>query len=316
MVCYARPASRMAVVVLVVLLLFGRHVGHFFDTAALMVAITVAAGGAAAAAALAFAAFLSIRRRRAAAGGCVSCQLRCQHAMTEQPHRLLVVRAAEREATGPRWPDRPAYRSAPASRPAPAPRPTPAPGLPGTSTAGNARARPPYLVSRQRCRTGARRGRRRPAAAPAGHPSDPPAAGRRARAPAHAGCRGQPRWAPWCPGATAAGPGRRPRRPGQLPHLLEGQRRAAGRVLQHQPVLPFRVRLAGPGRLIARAVPQAEQLPVELGQAPRVGGVQDRLPDDRERLLIVHTATVGTGAVNTSALPPVRCRRRPRGARR
>ena len=112
MVCYARPASRMAVVVLVVVLLFGRHVGHFFDTAALMVAITVAAGGAAAAAALAFAAFLSVRRRRVAAGGCVSCQLRCQHAMTEQPHRLLVVRAAEREAAGPRWPDRPAYRSA------------------------------------------------------------------------------------------------------------------------------------------------------------------------------------------------------------
>ena len=60
MVCYARPASRMAVAVLVVVLLFGLHVGHFFDTAALMVAITVAAGGAAAAAALAFAAFLSI----------------------------------------------------------------------------------------------------------------------------------------------------------------------------------------------------------------------------------------------------------------
>ena len=123
MVCYARPASRMAVVVLVVLLLFGRHVGHFFDTAALMVAITVAAGGAAGAAALAFAAFLSIRRRRAAGGGCVSCQLRCQHAMTEQPHRLLVVRAAEPEATGPRWPDRPVYRSGPASRPALASRP-------------------------------------------------------------------------------------------------------------------------------------------------------------------------------------------------
>jgi len=113
MVCYARPAIRMAVVILVVLLLFGRHVGHFLDTAALMVAITAAAGGAAVAAALAFAAFLSIRRRRAAAGGCVSCQLRCQHAMTEQPHRLLVVRAAEREATGPRWPDRPALASRP-----------------------------------------------------------------------------------------------------------------------------------------------------------------------------------------------------------
>jgi len=127
MVCYARPASRMAVAVLVVLLVFGRPVGRFFDAAALMVAITVAAGGAAVAAAVAFAVFLSIRRRRAAAGGCVSCQLRCQHAMTEQPHRLLVVRAAEREATGPRWPDRPAYRSAPASRPARDPRPAGAP---------------------------------------------------------------------------------------------------------------------------------------------------------------------------------------------
>jgi hypothetical protein len=111
MVCYTRPAGRMAVVVLVILLLFGRHVGHFFDTAALMVAITVAAGGAAAAAALAFAAFGSIRRRRAAAGGCVGCQFRCQHAMTEQPHRLLVIRAAERETAGPRWPDRPALAS-------------------------------------------------------------------------------------------------------------------------------------------------------------------------------------------------------------
>ena len=85
----------------------------------------------------------------------------------------------------------------------------------------------------------------------------------------------------------------RPGCPGQLPDLLKRQRRAAGRAPQHQPVLPFRVRLAGPGRLIARAVPQAEQLPVELGQPPRVGGVQHRLPDDRERLLIVHTATVG-----------------------
>ena len=43
MVCYARPAGRMAAVVLVVLLVFGRHVGHFFDAAALTVALTVAA---------------------------------------------------------------------------------------------------------------------------------------------------------------------------------------------------------------------------------------------------------------------------------
>jgi hypothetical protein len=115
----------MVAVVLVVLLVFGRHVGHFFDAAALTVAITVAAGGAAVAAAVAFAAFLSIRRRRAAAGGCVSCQFRCQHAMTEQPRRRLVVSTVERGPVparsgapvarggpvAPRWPDRPAYRS-------------------------------------------------------------------------------------------------------------------------------------------------------------------------------------------------------------
>ena len=91
MVCYARPASRMAALLLVVFLVFGRPVGHFFDSAALVVALAVAVGGAAAVAALAFAAFLSVRRRRAMAGGCVSCQLRCQHAMTEQPRRLLLV---------------------------------------------------------------------------------------------------------------------------------------------------------------------------------------------------------------------------------
>lgn len=47
---------------------------------------------------------------------------------------------------------------------------------------------------------------------------------------------------------------------------------------------------------MAWAVAQAEQLPVELSQAPRVGGVQHRLPDERERLLIVHAATVASGA--------------------
>ena len=108
MVCYARPAGRMAALVLVVLLVFGRSVGHFFDTAALMIGIAVAAGGAAVAAVVAFAAFLSVRRRRAAVGGCVTCQFRCQHAMTEQPRQLVLV---ERDPGPPQWPDRPAYRS-------------------------------------------------------------------------------------------------------------------------------------------------------------------------------------------------------------
>ena len=130
MVCYARPAIRMAAVVLVVLLILGRagaHLfpGHFFGTAALIIAVTAAAGGAAVAAALAFAAFGSIRRRRAVAGGCVHCQFRCQHAMTEQPRRRPVARAAQAEPATPRWPDRPprwpdrpAYRAEAASPPA------------------------------------------------------------------------------------------------------------------------------------------------------------------------------------------------------
>jgi hypothetical protein len=127
MVCYARPAIRMAAIVLVVLLILGRagaHLfpGHFFGTAALIIAVTAAAGGAAVAAALAFAAFGSIRRRRAVAGGCVHCQFRCQHAMTELPRRRPVARAgqtqAATEAASPRWPDRPAYRAGAAAPPA------------------------------------------------------------------------------------------------------------------------------------------------------------------------------------------------------
>ena len=82
MVCYARPASRLLAIVAVAWLVFAVPVGHFFNTAAVMVAVTVAAVGAAVAAALVFAIFMSTRRRRAAAGGCVSCQFRCQHAMT------------------------------------------------------------------------------------------------------------------------------------------------------------------------------------------------------------------------------------------
>jgi hypothetical protein len=133
MVCYARPAIRMAAVVLVVILVFGRPVGHFFDAAALIAAIAVAVGGAAVAAAVAFAAFGSVRRRRAVTGGCVNCQFRCQHAMTEQPRRRLVVSTVDRaEAAGasagqrgeaaPRWPDRPAYRSGPVAVAVPRPR--------------------------------------------------------------------------------------------------------------------------------------------------------------------------------------------------
>ena len=117
MVCYARPAIRMAALVLVVLLLFGRSAGHFLDTAALMAAIAITVGGAAVAAVLAVVVFGAVRRRRAAAGGCVGCRFQCQHAMTEQQprRRLVVVSTAERGAgaapAAPRWPDRPVVQS-------------------------------------------------------------------------------------------------------------------------------------------------------------------------------------------------------------
>lgn len=147
MVCYARPASRMAALLLVLFLVFGRSAAHFFDAAALMVAIAVAVGGAAVAAAVAFAVFRSVQRRRAAAGGCVSCQLRCQHAMTDQPRRLLMVSTVDRGAGGPsgpaapRWPDRPAYGSGEAPRSVVASRPT------GRERAGSAVLAGLYLAS-------------------------------------------------------------------------------------------------------------------------------------------------------------------------
>ena len=147
MVCYARPASRLAVILVVAWLVFARPVSHFFDTAALAVAATAATAGAAVAAALVFATFMSARRRRAAAGGCVSCHFRCQHAMTERPRRAWLVTTTDRRpqasrpapshrggpghpgmtparsepivlpmptvrSSAPRWPDRPAYRAA------------------------------------------------------------------------------------------------------------------------------------------------------------------------------------------------------------
>jgi hypothetical protein len=111
MVCYARPASGLAAIIVVAWLVFSRPVSHFFDTAALVAAVTVATAGAAVAAALVFATLMSTRRRRAAAGGCVNCQFRCQHAMTQpamtQPamtrpaRRLWLVSTADRRPQGP-----------------------------------------------------------------------------------------------------------------------------------------------------------------------------------------------------------------------
>lgn len=147
MVCYARPASLLAAIVIVAWVMFAGTASHFFGTAAVLAAVLTATAVAATAAVLAFAAFMSIRHRRAAAGGCVNCRFRCQHAMTgaegaegSGPRRLWLVTIADRRETGyqgpgrrpgplpgrsapvllpvpevrasaPRWPDRPVYRT-------------------------------------------------------------------------------------------------------------------------------------------------------------------------------------------------------------
>lgn len=113
MVCYARPGLRMAGLILVILLVFGRQAGHLFGSAGLVAVIAVAAA-AAVAIAVTLGIFLSIRRRRALAGGCVHCRFRCQHAMTEQS-QLLVLRSSvdSNRTLGPQWPDRPALRAKP-----------------------------------------------------------------------------------------------------------------------------------------------------------------------------------------------------------
>jgi hypothetical protein len=131
MVCYARQATGILSIAIVGLFLFGADTAHLFDVGGLLVSLAIVFGGAAVGAAAAFVTLRSVRRRRALAGGCVSCQLRCQHAMTGlEQQRMWLVSSAKREAPrapqvfiplqrlpvrglpvpaadGPRWPERP-----------------------------------------------------------------------------------------------------------------------------------------------------------------------------------------------------------------
>ena len=77
MVCYARPLSLLAAIVIAAWLVFSGPVTHFFATAAILVAVLIVMAAAAAAAAFVVTAALSHRRRRAAAGGCVTARLTC-----------------------------------------------------------------------------------------------------------------------------------------------------------------------------------------------------------------------------------------------
>ncbi|MGH3199831.1 MAG: hypothetical protein ACRDNT_28810, partial [Streptosporangiaceae bacterium] len=155
MVCYARPASRLAAIIIVAWLVFARPISHFLDTAALMVAVSVAAAGVAVAAALVFATFMSTRRRRAAAGGCVSCQFRCQHAMTQPAttgpattgpaRRPWLVTSVDRSPQGPAaaagHPGAPGRPGAPPGRSAPVLLPIPAVRSAAPATPAGAPAR-------------------------------------------------------------------------------------------------------------------------------------------------------------------------------
>jgi hypothetical protein len=151
MVCYARPAARFAVLLVGVLLVFGRPLSHFLDTAAFLVVATAATGAAAIAAAMVFAAFASTRRRRAASGGCVNCQFRCQHAMTEPSRRPWLVARADRARhpghAGHPEPGLPPARHAPPSA-WPGPVLLPVPSVPSAGLAGAAPHWPDHPVHR------------------------------------------------------------------------------------------------------------------------------------------------------------------------
>ncbi|HEX6523632.1 MAG TPA: hypothetical protein VF070_27075 [Streptosporangiaceae bacterium] len=110
MVCYARGAFGMMAVAIAVLVIFGRAIAHYLDVAALLTAILIVVAGTAMAATAAYVSFRSIRRRRALAGGCVGCQFRCQHAMTDfapgragagGPTRLWLISSVDRGAPTP-----------------------------------------------------------------------------------------------------------------------------------------------------------------------------------------------------------------------
>ena len=149
MVCYARPASWLAAIAVIAFVILGRPVGHFLETAAVAVALTVVIAGAAVATALVLAAVMSTRRRRAAAGGCVSCQFRCQHAMTASSRRSWLVTTADRRA-----PAAPVFLPMPSVGPArPGTRPESWPGGRGAAvtpvTCGSAAPRWPDRPARR-----------------------------------------------------------------------------------------------------------------------------------------------------------------------
>ena len=156
MVCYARPAGWLAAILVVSWLVFAEPVSHFFDSAALVLAVAAATVGAAMVAALVVGTFMVTRGRRAAAGGCVNCQFRCQHAMSEQTRRPWLVTAADRTppGSGPGQPGSPGRQGVAPVRSVPILLPMPAVRSATPATAGVSSLAAPHWPDRPAYRSG------------------------------------------------------------------------------------------------------------------------------------------------------------------
>jgi hypothetical protein len=132
MVCYARRATWITILGIIVLVLIGADQTHLFNVLGLLLTLAIVLGGATTGAALTVLALRSVQRKRASAGACLTCQFRCQHALTAPaPQRMWLISTVDRgpqplsaanrqekvfvpmpripvrDHSGPQWPERP-----------------------------------------------------------------------------------------------------------------------------------------------------------------------------------------------------------------
>jgi hypothetical protein len=123
MVCYARRATWITISGIIVLVLIGADQTHLFNVLGLLLTLAIVLGGATTGAALSVLALRSVQRKRASAGACLTCQFRCQHALTAPaPQRMWLISTVDRgpqpvfvpmpripvrDHSGPQWPERP-----------------------------------------------------------------------------------------------------------------------------------------------------------------------------------------------------------------
>jgi hypothetical protein len=136
MVCYARRATWITILGIIVLVMVGADQTHLFNVVGLLLTLAIVLGGATTGAVLTVLALRSVQRKRASAGACLTCQFRCQHALTSlPPQRMWLISTADRgpqrlgtasrstqrqeqvlvpmpripvrDHSGPQWPDRP-----------------------------------------------------------------------------------------------------------------------------------------------------------------------------------------------------------------